>query len=179
MVGSGNGTRVRGKYWGNESDSGGSTDSLIDEAEHVTTTPLDPHVYSVHPPTHGWDVQQRKRHKQRRRTRSHHGGFSAWRSETDSASLGASSGRPYLPYRSDQLSPGQQVKVIAPGGGVAVARVLTNQKSSWLLADKSLRDSSTSSTATITVILLSEPNRLQGSVVTIPLEKVLLAWPRT
>nr|XP_045598471.1 uncharacterized protein LOC123758303 isoform X2 [Procambarus clarkii] len=178
MVGSGSSVGLKGLYW-DESDSGGSTDSLIDEAEHITTTPLDPNIYNIYPRIHDWDMPNRKHHKQRRRrTRSHQGGFSAWRSEADSASVGTSSGRPYLPYRGDQLSPGQQVKVLAPGGGVAVARVLTNQKSSWQINDKIHHTSAPVSSASVTVILLSEPNRLQGSVVTVPLEKVLLAWPR-
>ncbi|KAK7070805.1 hypothetical protein SK128_024638, partial [Halocaridina rubra] len=88
------------------------------------------------------------------------------------------SSRPYLPYRSDQLSPGQQVKILAPGGGVAVARVITNQRSVFLCGRDYHPSSGLISPAAITVVLLSEPNRLQGTVVTVPIDKVLLAWPR-
>nr|XP_027227203.1 uncharacterized protein LOC113819160 isoform X2 [Penaeus vannamei] len=124
--------------------------------------------------------RRRRRSSRRRRSRSHQGAFSAWR-ERDEDALDGGGGRPYLPYRFDQISPGQQVKVLAPGGGVAVARVLTNQKPPFSsMTKRDFRSSSGLSSAhssAVTVVLLSEPNRLQGSIVTVPLEKVLLAWP--
>ncbi|XP_042886816.1 uncharacterized protein LOC122262756 isoform X2 [Penaeus japonicus] len=174
MVG---GARV---HWcGDDSDSGGSTDSLIDEACHVTATPLDLSGSTLQ--MDSFRSRRRRRSSRRRRSRSHQGAFSAWR-ERDEEALAGGAGRPYLPYRFDQISPGQQVKVLAPGGGVAVARVLTNQKSPFSnLTKREYRSSSVSSSAhsasAVTVVLLSEPNRLQGSIVTVPLEKVLLAWP--
>lgn len=67
------------------------------------------------------------------------------------------SGRPYLPYRGDQLSPGQQVKVLAPGGGVAVARVIANQRGA---AGKSApHHHHHYHEDKVTVVLLCEPNR--------------------
>ncbi|XP_066983650.1 uncharacterized protein [Macrobrachium rosenbergii] len=165
------GKRVSWREWriADESDSGDSTDSLIDEAERLATTRIDIEAE--------WDDRYRRRYRSRRRTRSHQE-FSTWRDDSEAARRYPSN-RPYLPYRGDQLSPGQQVKVLAPGGGVAVARVLTNQRSA-LLANKShiYPSHGVISPASVTVILLTEPNRLQGTVVTIPLEKVLLAWPR-
>ncbi|XP_068211796.1 uncharacterized protein [Palaemon carinicauda] len=174
MVGGYNskGKRVSWREWciADESDSGGSTDSLIDEAEQVSTTRI-----QIEPE---WDERYSRRYRHsRRRTRSHQE-FSTWRDDSEAARRYPSN-RPYLPYRGDQLSPGQQVKVLAPGGGVAVARVLTNQRSA-LLGNKSHHYPSHGviSPASVTVILMTEPNRLQGTVVTVPLEKVLLAWPR-
>ncbi|XP_063602138.1 uncharacterized protein LOC134778189 isoform X1 [Penaeus indicus] len=170
---------ARGRWY--ESDSGGSTDSLIDEACHVTSTPLDLSGMSSPAELDSFRPRRRRRSSRRRRSRSHQGAFSAWRERDEDAHDGGA-GRPYLPYRFDQISPGQQVKVLAPGGGVAVARVLTNQKPPFSsLTRRDFRSSSVPSsvhsTSAVTVVLLSEPNRLQGSIVTVPLEKVLLAWP--
>lgn len=154
-----------------DSDSGGSTDSLIEEAERIAKT-------STNLTNLDWDERCRKRHRSRRRRTRSHQEFSSWRDDSEGG-RGSASDRPYLPYRGDQLSPGQQVKVLAPGGGVAVARVVTNQRSAFITSrTPHYSTSGIISPASVTVILLSEPNRLQGSVVTVPLEKVLLAWPR-
>ncbi|XP_050698045.1 kinesin-like protein KIF26A isoform X2 [Eriocheir sinensis] len=164
-----------------DSDSGGSTDSLIDEAEHMASSASAPLDFLFEPRAYEYREERRQqRRKTRRRTRSHHGTFTAWQTDPSSAPSPAAahggSGRPYLPYRGDQLSPGQQVKVLAPGGGVAVARVIANQRGIKGAHHHHHRHHDHEDR--VTVVLLCEPNRLQGSVVTVPLEKVLLAWPR-
>ena len=74
--------------------------------------------------------------------------------------LDSSGSRPYLPYRGDHLSPGQQVKVLAPGGGVAVARVVTNQRSALVSSNGYLYGPQRIiSPASVTVVLMTEPNR--------------------
>ncbi|XP_045104504.1 uncharacterized protein LOC123499995 [Portunus trituberculatus] len=170
-----------------DSDSGGSTDSLIDEAENMTTSASAPLDFFIGPRTYELSEERRyrRRYKRqtRRRTRSHQGIFTSLRTDTTATAAsatvppGGGAGRPYLPYRGDQLSPGQQVKVLAPGGGVAVARVVTYQRGGQT-AKIHHHHHHLEADDTVTVVLMCEPNRLQGSVVTVPLEKVLLAWPR-
>ncbi|KAK3871848.1 hypothetical protein Pcinc_023049 [Petrolisthes cinctipes] len=231
------GRRRRWGKWGDNEDSGGSTDSLIDEAEDAASTPLHPSLYHHPLPTTtttishrhhtsvsnllqtSYESEVREKHSQsfitlpvavvvsesevrekrsigrrhRRRTRSHHGEFpDTPRRAADTTTTTTTTqahthtldgvmggeGRPFLPYRGDQLGPGQQVKVLAPGGGVAVARVLASLPSPARHRREQPLDASTSLQESVTVVLLSEPNRLQGSVVTVPLDKVLLAWPR-
>ncbi|KAK7070806.1 hypothetical protein SK128_024639, partial [Halocaridina rubra] len=79
MVGgySSRGKRVSWREWDDDSDSGGSTDSLIDEADHVTTsTRVDLSKLE-------WEGRYRKRHHgRRRRTRSHQG-FSTRRDDPE------------------------------------------------------------------------------------------------
>ncbi|XP_063851837.1 uncharacterized protein LOC135095080 isoform X2 [Scylla paramamosain] len=171
-----------------DSDSGGSTDSLIDEAENMTSSASAPLDFFAGPRAYEFseERQYRRRYKRqaRRRTRSHQGIFTSLRADTTTATAsatvppGGGSGRPYLPYRGDQLSPGQQVKVLAPGGGVAVARVVTFQRGDRTAKAHYHHHHHHEADDTVTVVLMCEPNRLQGSVVTVPLEKVLLAWPR-
>ncbi|XP_076038098.1 uncharacterized protein LOC143023451 isoform X2 [Oratosquilla oratoria] len=182
-------------------ESGGSTDSLIEEADRARAMAFQTPSYAL---GHSTDAVYSPpyRRRRRRRTRSSYSALpttsfvtaaatsaptyrvsdSFFRSlsltkassETDLRRAGTSGqiritgvstglgdgGLPYLPYRSQHLFMGQRVKVMAPGG-VSQAKVI-----------------STPSSSAVTVMLLTEPNSWTGVVVTLPVEKVLIAWPR-